>query len=489
MGLKKLLFGSVALFSFLSASAQTQHERIYLGTGEYDPRSNWDGLLRFDAAENYNSIPGDVQYTPDGTIPFKQSYINDTTHLNFGHGLYFHESKDRMYVATIFTNSDNVLTSNSDTAVGAIAIYDNVSTANGAVNPTRFIFGPNTGLEQPHGCWLDETRDILYVANTFGANILCFHNASTISGDVAPDRIIQHDSLGLPLNFFVDTIIDRIFVCAMPAMGHHSPGDPPSKLKSQIAIYNNASTVDGSVEPPVRITGDNTRMMMINQTVHNVWFNAQENLMAVGHHTNELLLFDMDKFDWEPATPTKFDLTPRVIRVDDPTLGYDSTDVNLYGFYWDLEEDVIYCSVGVDNHNGGPINSCPPEAIKIFSNISDSTVSGVLAPDRTIYWSNCSTYYPPQPIWVQKYSETAVENMADVNTSKVYYSKSAGEIFIKAASSANENVQIFDALGTLVFEASYSEVLSIKTATWAKGVYFYQIGNQYSTSAGKLLID
>ena len=444
-------------------------------------------MLRFDESENYNIEPGEILYVPDGTVPFKEGYINGTTKLNFGHGFYYHKSADRMYVATIFTNTNNYLTTNTDTAVGAIAIYDNVSTADGAVNPTRYIFGSNTQLLQPHGCFLDESKDILYVANTFGGNILAFNNGSTITGNVAPDRVIEHDSLGLPVNVFVDSIIDRIFVCAMPAMGH-GPGHVPSKLKSQIAIYNNASTQDGSVEPPVRITGDNTRMMMINQTVHNSWFNASKNLLAVGHHTNELLIFDMDKFNWEPTVPSKFDMIPRVIRVDDPTLGHDSTDVNLYGFYWDIESDIMYCSVGVDNPGGGPTFTCPPNAVKIFSNISDSSVSGILAPDRVIYWSNCSMYYPPQPIWVTKYTSTAVSEVSAASTS-VVYSSATQQISVQSNGNAVQNISLFNALGEQVYQASFSGQLTIKTNSLKSGVYFYQLSNQNNNvSTGKIIV-
>lgn len=438
------------LLSFISfAQTFESHERIYLGTGEYSPHSTWDAILRLDTTENFNGALDSSKYFPDGTVPMKQCIVGDSAKLNFGHGLYYQQSKDRMFVATIFTNSGNYYTSNSDTAVGAIGIFDNFSTANGGTIPTRYIFGDSTKLLQPHGCWVDEKRDILYVANTFGENILVFENASTINGNVAPNRVISHDSLGLPVYIYVDSMVDRMFVCAMPAMGKMIPS-----IKSQIAIYSDsASYLDGSIEPDIRITGPNTRLELINQTVHNCWFNPSKQLLAVGHHIFEMLFFNLSSIDWSTPIPIKYDLTPRVIRVDDPTAGHDSSDVNLYGFFWDLETDRMFCSIGIDNPGGGPMSSCPPSGIKIYSNVSDSTLSGVVAPDRIIYWSNCSTYYPPQPIWVQKYTSLVTSSDSedikwDAENPKIYFSPTDKKLVIEMnPSSYLFELKITDVLG------------------------------------------
>ena len=46
-------------------------------------------------------------------------------------------------------------------------------------------------------------------------------------------------------------------------------------------------------------------------------------------HFNELLFFDLSTVNWSASNTQVLDLTPRVLRVDDPTLGHDSTNVNL----------------------------------------------------------------------------------------------------------------------------------------------------------------
>lgn len=386
----------------LHGQGTVQHERLYFATGEYMPSSNWHALNRLDACEGYNSLPGNVQYQPDATIPVRQCTDNGVE-LNFGHGIYLDAPHDRLYLATIFTNQGNFLTTNSDTAVGSIAIFDSISQKTGAQVPSRHIFGPNTGLKQPHACWLDESRDLLYVANAFGRNILVYENASTADGDIAPSRVISHDSLGGPVFVFIDEAVDRMFVTAMP----NGPGTKP-----QVLVWNNASTANGSPDPFLRIVGQNTRLGLINPTVHNCWWNPSNQLLAVGHHTNELLMFDLSVVNWGSPVPLVLDLAPRVIRVDDPALGFDSTDVNLYGFYWDLATDRMFCSVGIDNHGGGPTPGSPPNAIKVFEQVSDSTSQGIMVPSRTIYWNNGSTYYPPQPIWLQKYNSSMTHSKA-----------------------------------------------------------------------------
>ncbi len=239
-----------------------------------------------------------------------------------------------------------------------------------------------------------------------------FHHASTVNGDVAPDRIISHDSLGCPVYIFIDSITDRMFACTMPEMGSIIP----PKVHSQIAIYSDSvSYLNGSIEPDIRITGDNTRLELINKTTHNCWFNPNKNLLAVGHHTYEMLFFDMDTIDWKTSTPIKYDLTPRVVRVDNPQVGTDSSKVSLYGLYWDTQTDRMFCSIG---YTSPSIEKSPPEAIRIYSNVSDTSVHGSVAADRIIYWNNGQDYYPPQPIWLQKYTVPLVTSIKENSENK-----------------------------------------------------------------------
>src|SRR5688572_13564031 len=416
------------------------HERIYIGTGEYNPFPDWHGILRFEDASNYNSGPlCDTTFTADGIIPVQQCSTG-TMFMNFEHGFYLDETNDRMYVSTLFTNPGNILTTNPDTAKGSIAIFDNISTLNGGQTPTRHIFGDSTGLRQPHGCWLDETNDMLYVANTFACNILVFHNASIRDGNTTPDRIISHATLGAPVYIFIDESTDRMFVAAM----NGGCGGQP-----KVAIYNAASTINGNIQPIIRIEGGNTRLGHRNPTVHNVWYNTSNGLLAVGHHTHELLMFDLNPINLNPGMPTTHNLTPRVIMINDDVALTDTTNHNLYGFYWDEERDIMYCSDGISD--GGPQPGSPPNVLKIFENVSDTSVHGVTVPDRTICWNDGAIYFPPQPIWVQKsITYVGTENITDAPF-KLYPNPVQSFITIQLNSTVKDvRLDILNCLGEVI---------------------------------------
>ncbi len=461
-----ILFLLVQLTLFAQTADTIYHERIYIGTGEYNPHPDWHGILRFEDAANYNSgTLCDITYIPDATIPVQQCSTG-TMFMNFEHGLYVDETNDRMYVATLFTNPNNVLTTNPDTAKGSIAIFDNISTLNGGQTPARHIYGNLTQLRQPHGCWLDEANDRLYVANSFGCNILVFNNASTINGNTAPDRVISHPTLSTPVYIFIDNTADRMFV-ACSGVGC---GGPP-----KVCIFNNASTINGVVNPNVRIEGSNTRLGYRNPTVHNVWYNTTNGLLAVGHHTHEMLFFDMNTVNMTPASPTTYNMIPRVIQINDEVNLSDTSNHNLYGFYWDEERDIMYASDGISN--GGPQPGSPPNVIKIFENVSDTSVHGVIIPDRTICWSNGDVYFPPQPIWVQK-SITYVGLEDEMsNTFTLYPNPVVDECMIQLKTPVNnKKITITNCIGEQFFETTITgTAIKLDTRTWSKGLYFISL--------------
>jgi hypothetical protein len=465
-----ILFGAILSTGFSQTIQDTiYHERIYIGTGEYSPFPDWHGIIRFEDAAEYNSGVdcSDSVYTPDATIPVQQCSTG-TMFLNFEHGIYLDETNDRMYVSTLFTNPSNILTTNPDTAKGSIAIFDNISTLNGGQIPTRHIFGDSTGLRQPHGCWLDESRDMLYVANSFGCNILVFHNASTRDGNTPPDRVISSPMLSGPVYIYIDEALDRMWV-AGSGIGC---GGPP-----KVSMYASASTINGVIQPLVSIEGSNTRLGFRNPTVHNVWFNSTNGLLAVGHHTHELLLFDMNTVNLAPGVPTTYNMTPRVIMINDDPALTDTSEHNLYGFYWDEERDIIYTSDGISN--GGPQPGSPPNVLKFFENVSDTSVHGVTVPFRRICWSNGDTYFPPQPIWVQKsmtFTYIGIENESN-DLFQLYPNPVSDECMIKLPSVVeNLKVVITNSIGELVSTHLINGTeLKIETQTWSKGIYFVQI--------------
>ncbi|MFN7974940.1 MAG: hypothetical protein U0166_21745 [Acidobacteriota bacterium] len=365
-------------------------ERLYVGTGEYNAAQDWHAILRIEGAHLVN---GSV--TPQGTVNVKQCKDGSNVRLNFVHTIYVDESRNEMYVGALFTTSDNHNCGGPYETCGSIGVLSNASGLNGPQTLSRHIFGPNTLLDQPHGIWIDRSRNMMYVANTFGGNILVWNNANTVNGNTAPSRVIGMGQLGAPVHVYVDPAADRLFAVTMPFGGG----------KASVVIYNNASTLTGQPTPSVRITGPLCRLEAgNNKTTHNVWYSKQRKLLFVAHHTNEVLIYDLASVNLNPPAPVDIDLAPRVLKINEQD-GVDDYGWSAYGLYYLQGPDRLYVSAGY-TPNGTPTQSGPPQpgspknAVKVYDGISDPSKSGVVPPTRIIYWTNGGQYFPSQPLWI-----------------------------------------------------------------------------------------
>ena len=185
---------------------------------------------------------------PDRTVTF--SNTNTTLplpRLSGPSGLFVDVAGNRLYVANNGNNS--------------ILIFDNADTINGETTPNRAVSGGQTNLSSPAGVSVD-TGNILYVTASNNA-ILVFNNASTVDGDVAPSRTISGTAttLSSPSGIYVDTANNRLYAA--------NPGN------GSIVVFNNASTATGNIAPdrtvlnsgvpllsPGSITGDVTRDLL-----------------------------------------------------------------------------------------------------------------------------------------------------------------------------------------------------------------------------------
>jgi len=84
---------------------------------------------------------------------------------------------------------------------GAVVVYANGLTADGAVLPTRKLEGAATGLSEPISIAFDGDSDTLYAVNSGSTDaadltIFAYESASTADGDVAPTRGIEVDFEG-----------------------------------------------------------------------------------------------------------------------------------------------------------------------------------------------------------------------------------------------------------------------------------------------------
>lgn len=373
--------------------------RVYLGTGEYSPSDNWHGILRFEGGDTLNTASTAEGATPSGTVPVKEVVDGNGVNLNFVHSFYVWEDRDELFASSLFTTADGHLCGDVGgggpivpnlESCGSIGVLSNASGLSGGQTLSRHLFGANTQIDQAHGLWIDEGRDMLYVANSSLASsdhrgVLVFHDASIVDGDPPPDRKLTFP--GTPVHVFVDGPSDRLFVVTMQPTG--------------VLIFGGASTLDGEVVPGTTIAGPATRLDEgNNQTTHNVWFNADYEQIIVGHHTNEVLFYNVSGISLDSAG--EVDLAPRVLEVNDTDS--DQYDWSTYGFFYQKEFDRLYVSTGhteggTADRSGGP-NPGGDHVVRVYDGVSSDALSGRVAPSRKIHWDNWETYFPPQPLWV-----------------------------------------------------------------------------------------
>jgi hypothetical protein len=282
--------------------------------------------------------------------------------------LYYWETRDELFVTSLFTNE--------------IFVFATASSMGAGATPARIIGGPSTSMNDPHGLWVDETRDILYVASRFDAtgaspgNVLAWSSASSVFGNVAP-RIIGgplNTGLGQPFNCYVDEPNDRLYVAS-------------ANTVPAVVIFDNASTLTGDVAFTRKIAGPTTTFGS-HPTVHNVFLDPSRDEIYVCHHQSDILVFGSAGTVDGDVAPTR-------------TL---SGFQNVLGMFYIQEEDTLYVSDAVEGPPdcvGGPCPGSPPQSIKVFYNASTLNGSVAASYDRIIYFEPQATdYYPPQPIWV-----------------------------------------------------------------------------------------
>lgn len=264
----------------------------------YVANTQSNAILRFD---NATTLEGDV--APTATIQ------GALTRLSAPAYLFLDVSNDRLYVANAGQSS--------------ILVFDNVSTLDGNIAPTRFIEGANTTLSAPSRAILDFGRDILYVDNAGQQSILAFANGATIEADIAPTRRIAgaNPGLGNSLDMFLDASADRLYVAntgggsvlvfdlistlegnLFPQRilrgGNTRLGTPQSILvdsgnnllvadANSLLRFANADTVEGDVAPTAVISGANTGLLQPGQMLLN-----GGDLYLANTGSNEILIFE-----------------------------------------------------------------------------------------------------------------------------------------------------------------------------------------------------
>ncbi|HZD94611.1 MAG TPA: hypothetical protein VE133_10180 [Candidatus Sulfotelmatobacter sp.] len=247
------------------------------GTGGQLYVSTPTSILRFNNAESLN---GNV--APVGTLSGASTLLSAPQHL------FVDTAADRLYVANLGGSS--------------ILVFDNASTLNGSVAPTRVVSGGATLLRAPIDVVLDSVNNLLYVAD--GNSILVFSGASTVKGNAPPVRNIN---MGVTIGGLLmdsnnnqlyvsdpgDNSVDRLDSAstqdvvgivggaiagadtrlsqprglALDASGRIIVSN--SSTPASITAYPNASSTTGDIVPVANITGSNTQLQAPGQIALN----------------------------------------------------------------------------------------------------------------------------------------------------------------------------------------------------------------------------
>lgn len=200
-----------ALLAFEGAAAAPDgavaDRRIDLAEGQLAPfGSDFDVRLVLDADADrlYLARPGDggevavfdQASTRDGSVAPDRTFslaLDDPPAASYLWGAAHDRDRDELYLA--------------DRDANRVYVIAEASTAEGAVAPSRVLGGDANPVEAPSMVGYDAANDRLAVVLSGGAGvegpsgeaIAVFDGASSIDGDVAPDRLI--DGEGLPLDF------------------------------------------------------------------------------------------------------------------------------------------------------------------------------------------------------------------------------------------------------------------------------------------------
>lgn len=183
----------------------------------YVSNSGANSILRFDNA-----------FTTGGNVAPAATISGVNTTLNAPAFITLDAIADRLYIAN-----------NGDLS---ILIFDNISTKTGNIAPDRTIAGGTTTLISPTDVALDRGKNLLYVADDIDIHV--FASASTATGNIAPVRNI---AAGFAVSaIFIDATNDRLYAA--------------DQAGNAIHVYDNASTLNGSVSANRTIQGAATHL-------------------------------------------------------------------------------------------------------------------------------------------------------------------------------------------------------------------------------------
>lgn len=154
-------------------------------------------------------------------------------------------------IAAVFLDAASDRLYLADSAANAINVYDNASTLNLTVAPSRVLTGAATQLNQPSGIAIDAIGKLI-VSNTGGNSITVYVNAAAINGPVAPTITISgaNTTLSGPAQIAANKSSTLVEVFIANANSNNVP------------IYSNLGATSGNVSPSRNIVGASTSLSL-----------------------------------------------------------------------------------------------------------------------------------------------------------------------------------------------------------------------------------
>lgn len=192
----RLRGGLIAFDAASTVPAGAAPDRVLTGANVGAFATAFDVRISLDAAADRlfvvqpNGTVGvyDAASTIEGDLAPDRTFTVDYADLSYLWGMAYDAGRDELYLGDQRTGA-------------AVYVVADASTATGLVAPSRVIGGPTNPLAQPSQISYDAVNDRLVAVLTGGglAGFAVFDDASTVDGDVAPDRLVT--GAQVPLNY------------------------------------------------------------------------------------------------------------------------------------------------------------------------------------------------------------------------------------------------------------------------------------------------
>lgn len=168
-----------------------------------------------------------------------------------GNAAFTHDIQAGFIISALYLDAANDRLYLADSGANAINIYDNASTLNLKVAPSRVLTGAPTQLNQPSGIAIDAVNKLI-ISNAGGNSITVYANAGAINGNIPPQVAISgaNTTLAAPAQIAANksTTLVEVFIA--------NPNG------TNVPIFSNLGGTQGNIAPSRNIVGASTNLSL-----------------------------------------------------------------------------------------------------------------------------------------------------------------------------------------------------------------------------------